>query len=181
MADVKKKRLKMWLLIILGVIVLGVGAFFIVKAIQGDGSSFKEYNTEQSADGVVVKLNTVERLPMTDEECQERVTVLTSSDDSYDCVIANVTVTNNTDKPYDYSYRNFGYYSSQTPDKIRGTAITLISFEGVDVAEEIPAGENHSQEVHLTIRKDVNLEDLEIAYKVNPKAEDGGAIIKLPL
>jgi len=180
MADVKKKRLKMWLFIILGVIVLGVAAFFIVKAMQGDGSSFKEYNTEQSADGVAVKLNTVERLPMVNEKCQERVTVLTSSDDNYDCVIASVTVTNNSDKPYDYSYRNFGYRDPRA-DKLLSTAITLTSFEGVDVTEELAPGQNHTQEVHLTIRKTVNLEDLEIVYRVNPKAEAGSSEIKLAL
>lgn len=181
MAEVKnKKRLKLWLLIILGVAVIAVGGFFLFKAIKGDGSSFKEYGIEQSADGISIKLNTVEKLPMVSEKCQERVTVLTSSDENYNCVIANVTITNNTDKKFDYSYRNFGYRDPRA-DKVLRTAITYISFEGVDVTKELAPGESHTQEVHLTIQKKVNLEDLEIVYKVNPNAEDGGSEISLPL
>lgn len=176
----KKNHTKLWILIILGIVALAVAAFFIIKAMQDGGSSFKEYNIEQSADGITVKLNTVERLPMTDTKCQERVTVLTSSDDSYDCVIANVTITNTGNKEYAYSYRNFGYRDPRA-DKILNTALTLTTFEGVDVTEDLAPGQSHTQEVHLTIRKTVDLEGLEIVYKVNPKADDGGAEITLPL
>jgi hypothetical protein len=177
----KNKRWLKWLLIILGIVALVVAAIFIVQAIMG-GNKYgtKEYNTEASAEGITIKLNSVERLPLTDEKCQERVTVLTASDDEYDCVIANITVTNTTDKTFDYSYRNFGYRSPRSENILR-TAITLISFEGVDVTKEIAPGENHSQEVHLTIQKNVNLTDLQLVYRVNPNAEGGGAEITLPL
>lgn len=177
----KGKRWLKWLLIILGVIVLAVAAFLIAKPIIDNAKyGTKEYNTEESADGIAIKLTSVERLPLTDEKCQERVTVLTASDDEYDCVIANVTITNTSDETRDYSYRNFGYRDPRS-DRILRTAITLLSFEGVDVTKELKPNESHSQEVHLTLRKTVNLSDLRLVYRVNPNAEDGGAEISLPL
>jgi hypothetical protein len=180
MDKMKNKRWLKWLLIVTGAVIVIVAGFFIVQSIMtGAKYGTKEYNTEASADGVTVKLNSVERLPLTDEKCQERVTVLTASDDEYDCVIANVTVTNTSSKTLDYSYRNFGYLDPRN-DQILRTAITLISFEGVDVTKEIAAGESHSQEVHLTLRKNVVLSDLQLVYRVDPNAENG-AEIKLQL
>lgn len=178
MAETKKGGRLKWLLIILGVIALAVAAFFIIRGMSGDGSSFKEYNTEQSAGGVTIKLSSVERQPMVSEKCQERVTVLTSPDESYDCVIANVTVTNDSNEVYPYSYRNFAYTDPRADKPVR-TAITLTSFEGVDVTEDLEPGQSHSQEVHLTIRKDVKLDDLALVYLVDPSADDGGPKITL--
>lgn len=180
MDKMKNNRWIKWLLIILGVLILAIVAFFVVRALVGDGSSYKEYDTQETADGIAVRLNSVERLPMTSEKCQERVTVLTSSDDRYDCVIANVTITNNTDKDYDYSYRNFGYRSPRS-DKLLGTAITLTSFKGVDITKDLKPGESHTQEVHYTLQKTVNLSDLRIVYQVDPRADDGGREILLQL
>lgn len=180
MDKTKKKRWVMWLLIILGIAVVVIAAFFIVRAFVGSNYGLKEYsNIEESADGVSIKLNSVERLPMTDEKCQERMTVLTASDENYDCVIANVTITNNTGETLDYSYRNFRYKHPRSEQLVR-TAITLTSFEGVDVTKELASGESHTQEAHLTIRKDDNLNELQLVYLVDPSADDSAEIM-LPL
>jgi hypothetical protein len=182
MAVTKKGGRLKWLIIILGVAALGIAAFFIIKAVTGgDGSSYKEYGVEQSAGGLAVKLNSVERQPMVSEKCQERMTVLTSSDDGYDCIIASVTVTNNSDATIDYSYRNFGYRDPRANGKTYSMAITLISFEGVDVTKELKPGASHTQEAHLVISKPVKTDELQLVYKVDPRAEGGGPEIVLDL
>lgn len=173
------KRLKWIIVIILGVIALAVGAFFVIQAMIGDGSSYKEYGTEQTADGITVKLNSVERLPMTNEKCLERI-VLIGNKENFTCVIANVTITNNTDKTYDYSYRNFGYRDPRS-EKILTTSITNINFKGIDVTKDITPSKSHTQDVLYSIQKKVSLSDLKIIYKVDPKAGDGGAEIALQL
>lgn len=175
MAATKNKRI-IWLLIISGVVVLGVAAFFIVRAITSDGSSFKEYNTEQTADGITLKLNTVERLPMENEKCLERVILLGNKED-YTCVIANITITNTTDKEFDYAYRNFGYREPDN-DKLRPYAITQVSFKGIDITKDMKPGESHTQDVFYTIQKKIDLSTLKMIYRVDPK---GGAEISLPL
>lgn len=175
MATTKNKRI-IWLLIISGIVVLGVAAFFIVRAITSDGSSFKEYNTEQTADGITLKLNTVERLPMENEKCLERV-VLMGKKENYTCVIANVTITNTTDKEYAYSYRNFGYREPGN-DKLRPYAITQVSFKGIDITKDMKAGESHTQDVFYSIEKDIDLSTLKMVYRVDLK---GGTEISLAL
>jgi hypothetical protein len=179
MAETTQNSRRKWLLIILIIIVLAAAAFFIIKAMHGDGSSFKEYGTEQSADGITVKLNTVERLPMENEKCLERVLLIGKKED-FTCVIANITITNNTGKEYDYSYRNFGYRQTGE-DKLRAPAITLTSFTGIDITKDMAAGESHTQDVFYSIQKRFNLSDISMIYKVNPKAEDGKSEIALPL
>jgi hypothetical protein len=175
MAKVKGKRWLKWLLIILGVIILAVAAFLIAKPIIDNAKyGTKEYNTEETTDGISIKVNSIERAPMLDEKCQERI-VLFGNKENYDCLIINVTVTNTTDETYDYSYRNFGYRDPRS-DKLLSTAITLISFKGVDVTKELKPGESHSQEVHLSVRNTVNVSDLQLIYRVDPKAEDGAEI-----
>jgi len=179
MNQIKNKRWLKWLLIVLGAAAVVVAAIFIVQAIMTSTKySTKEYNTEASAEGITIKVNSVERVAMLDEKCQERI-VLLGNKEKYDCLIINVTVTNTTDGTYDYSYRNFGYRDPRS-DKLLSTSITSINFEGVDVTKELAAGESHSQEVLLSIQNTVNLSDLELVYRVNPGADDG-AEITLPL
>lgn len=179
MNEKKNKTWLKWLIIILGIVAVGVAIFFIVRAFVGDGSSYKEYNTEQSADGITIKLNTVERLPMESEKCQERVLLLGNKED-FTCVIANITITNNTGKEYDYSYRNFGYRRAGD-DRLRSTAITLTSYQGIDITKDMAAGESHTQDVFYSIQKQFELSDMKVIYKVDPKAEDGKSEISLAL
>ena len=179
MNQTKNKRWLKWLLIILGAAAVIVAAIFIVQAIMtGTKYSTKEYNTEASAEGIAIKVTSVERVAMLDEKCQERIVLLGNKED-YDCLIINVTVTNNTDGTFDYSYRNFGYRDPRS-DKLLTTSITNINFKGVDVTKELAADESHSQEVLLSIRNTVNLSDLELVYRVNP-GDDNEATITLPL
>jgi hypothetical protein len=179
MVTIKKSKRLTWILVILGVIILGVSTFFIIKAVIGDGSSFKEYNTEQTVDDVTVKLNSVQRFPMEREECQERVVLFGNVEDFY-CLIANVTITNNTDKEYDYSYRNFGYIEPGT-NKRRITAITRITQKDIDITKDMAPGESHTQDVFYTTYNDTVMSDFKITYKVNPKAGEGESEIVLPL
>jgi len=175
----KNKRWLKWLLIVLGAAAVIVAAIFIVQAIMtGTKYSTKEYNTEASAEGITVKVTSVERVAMLDEKCQERIVLLGNKED-YDCLIINVTITNTTDGTYDYSYRNFAYRDPRS-DKILSTSLTNVNFEGVDVTKELAAGESHSQEVLLSVRNTVNLGDLELVYRVNP-GTDNEAEITLPL
>jgi hypothetical protein len=179
MVKMKNSGRMKWLLIILGVVALAIAVFFIVRAMTGDGSSFKEYDTEQSSEGVAVKLNTVERLPMASEKCQERILLIGKEEDFY-CLIANVTITNNTDRKYDYSYRQFGYIDPRT-NKLRPTAITRITFPGIDITKDMPPRESHTQDVFYVIQNVVSPSDIKMIYKVDPKAEDGETEIALPL
>jgi hypothetical protein len=179
MKQTKNKRWLKWLLVILGVIAVAVAAVFIVQAVMhGAKYGTKEYNTEASAEGIAIKINSVERVAMIEEKCQERI-VLFGNKEDFDCLIINVTITNTTDETFDYSYRNFGYRDPRS-DKLLSTGLTNISFEGVDVTKELAPGESHSQEVNLSVRNTVNLSDLELVYRLDPSA-DNGAEITLPL
>ena len=181
MNEKKNKAWLKWLIIILGVVALVIAAFFIVQAVMHNTKySTKEYNIEESADGVTVKLNTVERLPMEDEKCLERI-VLIGKEETFDCLIANMTITNNTDDEYDYSYRNFGHRDALNGDKVMPTSITRVGYEGIDVTKDMASGESHTQDVLYSIQNTENLNDIQIIYKVNPRADDGGAEISLPL
>lgn len=179
MNQTKNKRWLKWLLIVLGAAVVVVVAIFIVQAIMG-GAKYgtKEYSTEASAEGLTIKVTSVERVAMLDEKCQERIVLLGNKED-YDCLIINVTITNNTDGTFDYSYRNFGYRDPRS-DKLLSTSLTNINFEGVDVTKELAAGESHSQEVLLSIRNTVNIGDLELVYRIKP-GTDNETTITLPL
>lgn len=166
MANAENKKLVKWLLVILGVIALAVAAFFVVKAMMGNEYGTKEYNVEATAEGITIKLTSLERLPMSDAKCQERMFV-TGSDESKDCVIANVTITNNRDETYKYSYRNFGKRDPKRGDDVYRMALThVLSFKGVDVSKELAPGESHSQEAHLSLDAKDKLSELQLVYTV---------------
>lgn len=166
MDNAKKKTWVKWLIVILGVVALAVAAFFVVKSMAGNEYGTKEYNVEETAEGISVKLTSLERLPMTDAKCQER-TFVTGSDESKDCVIANVTITNNTDKDYEYSYRNFGKRDPKRGDDVYRMALTRVTtYEGVDVTKKLAPGESHSQEAHLSLDKKDKLSELQLVYRI---------------
>lgn len=172
MVEAKNKAWVKWLLIILGVVALAIVAFFVVKPmIENAEYGTKEYNVEESADGIAVKVTTLERLPMADPKCQER-TFVPGSDESKDCVIANVTITNNSDTDYDYSYRNFGKRDPKRGDDVYRMALTRVTtFEGVDVTKTLAPGESHSQEAHLDLDKKDKLSDIQLVYRVTGDTE----------
>lgn len=171
MADVKNKKWVKWMLIISGIVALAVVAFFVVKSMLGNEYGTKEYNVEETAEGITIKLTSLERLPMTDAKCQER-TFVTGSEESKDCVIANVTITNNRDEDYKYSYRNFGKRDPKRGDDVYRMALTRVTtYEGVDVTKTLAPGESHSQEAHLALDAKDKLSEIQLVYTVSDTTE----------
>jgi|GEM_PF-5609258 len=100
------QKIKIPVLIGGGIIVVALIIWLIVAMTSGGGLGGVNNTTSHGSEGSIanktVSVANIERLPMSDARCDD-VIMLLSNKEGKDCIIANVTITNNADEPYEFN------------------------------------------------------------------------------
>lgn len=154
------QKIKLPVIIVGALIIIGLGTWLIVMAMGGSVGNRTAYGTEGSIDGKTIAVSDVERLPMTNPTCDD-VIMLFATKENYDCIIANVTITNDTDQPYEFDPL---FLETLSPTLENAEYQPLPSYrddEAMTASTTIEPGSSYTYKLYVSIEKG---EELDLSF-----------------
>jgi hypothetical protein len=100
------QKLKIPVIVTAGIVVVALAIWLIIAMTSGGGiggvKNMTSHGSEGSINDQAISVANIERLPMSDARCDD-VIMLFSNKEGKDCIIADLTITNNSGKPYEFN------------------------------------------------------------------------------